>query len=60
MAWRHRGARPVVVASPSDDAHLMRTMIVNAQIALPMPKQRPLAVYEQLLVQLRGVTEMNS
>jgi transposase len=60
--WRGdiAAARPVVVASPSDDAHLMRTMIVNAQIALPMPKQRPLAVYEQLLVQLRGVTEMNS
>lgn len=52
-------ARPVVASLPVD-AQQARTVAVSAQIAAPTPKQHPLAVYEQLLVQLRGAPEMNA
>ncbi len=59
--WRGdiAAARPVVASLPVDtqQAH---TVAVNAHMAAPTPAQHPLAVYEQLLVQLRGATEMNS
>jgi hypothetical protein len=59
--WRGdlAAARPVVAPSPVN-AQPARTVAVSAQIAAPTPTQHPLAVYEQLLVQLRGTAEMNS
>lgn len=58
--WRAdiAAARPVVVSLP--DVQQARTVAVNAQIASPTPMQHPLAVYEQLLIQMRGATEMNA
>jgi hypothetical protein len=41
------------------DAQQARTVVVRAQMAAPMPTQHPLAVYEQLLVQLRSAPEMS-
>jgi transposase len=60
--WRGdiAAARPAVASLPSDEAQRARTVAVSAQIASPTPAQHPLAVYEQLLVQLRGTSEMNS
>lgn len=59
--WRGdiTAARPDAASQPID-AQLARTVMVSAQVASLTPKQYPLAVYEQLLVQLCGVTEMNS
>jgi hypothetical protein len=56
LPWRGdiAAARPVPV-----DAQQARTVAVSARIAAPTPTQHPLAVYEQLLVQLRGATELN-
>lgn len=59
--WRGdmAAARPVASSSPvgAPQAH---TVMVSAQIAAPMPAQHPLAVYEPLLVQLRGAPEMSA
>jgi transposase len=52
-------ARPVVASQPIDTP-LARTVAVSAQIAAPTPAQHPLAVYEQLLVQWRGATAVDS
>jgi hypothetical protein len=59
--WRGdiAAARPVVTSLPGD-AQQARTVAVSVQMAAPTPTQHPLAVYEQLLVQLRVATEMNA
>ncbi len=59
--WRGdiAAARPVVALLPVG-AQQARTVAVSALMAAPTPMQHPLAVYEQLLVQLRAVTEMTS
>jgi hypothetical protein len=58
--WRGEiaAARPVVASIT--DAQQARTVAVSAQLAAPTPKQHPLAVYEQLLVQLRSALEVNA
>lgn len=59
--WRGdiAAARPVVALQP-DEAQQARTVAVTTQLASPTPIQHPLAVYEQLLVQLCGATEVNA
>ena len=59
--WRGdiAAARPVS-ASPPVDTPRPQPLLVSARIAAPTPTQHPLAVYEQLLVQLRGVTEVGA
>jgi hypothetical protein len=51
--------RPVVAPQP-DDTQLARTAAVTTPLASPTPTQPPLAVYEQLLVQWSGATEVNA
>ena len=59
--WRGdiAAARPVVVSQP-EDALQARTIAVTTQFASPTPTRHPLAVYEQLLVQLCSTTEANA
>lgn len=59
--WRGdiAAARPEVASLPVN-AQQARMVVVSAQIAAPTPTQHPLAVYEQLLVQLRSAPEMTS
>ena len=58
--WRGDLAAARPVAALPVDVQQARTVVVSAQMAAPTPTQHPLAVYEQLLVQLRDTAGMSS
>ena len=54
-AWRAdiAAARPLQAQEPSKSATPVRAVLVAGRIAQEVPQQHPLAVYEQLLVQIK-------